>query len=407
MNSRMLLVAGMLAGVALAEPVVSNVALAPVAGTRNFRVTYDLSEDAIITFGARTGGVELPGEQVRGLYGDVCRKVAAGTGRSFLWRAGDFRADDAPVEPVVTAWTESAPPLYCAVDLAAGTNTTSYPFQYYPSAAAIPGGVSNLAWKTQWLLMRRIDPTGPDGFTMGTPAGEALAGRNETPHKVILTQAYYMAIYETTQEQWVRVCQTWTTDKRNNNDKGTPMANGGTPFVYRSRPADSMTQIEAAAFADDLAARTGRAFRLPTEAQWEYACRAGTTGPFYVPGATEAVANTIAHNFSNRVNSEQGVGQDQSTRAGSYLPNAWGLYDMIGNVWEWCSDTFEANLGSVTVTDPETTGSGNGVIRGGSVCETITPRASDGACCRCAARFSFAKNSKSFNVGFRVSMNIQ
>ena len=80
---------------------------------------------------------------------------------------------------------------------------------------------------------------------------------------------------------------------------------------------------------------------------------------------------------------------------------------MIGNVWEWCSDVFEANLGTSTVTDPETTGSGNGVIRGGSVCETIEPRASDGACCRCASRFSFSKSAMSFNVGFRVSMNIQ
>ncbi len=333
----------------------------------------DLSEDAIVTFGARAAGADLSGEQVRGLYGDVCRKVTAGTGRSFLWRAGDFRADDAPVEPVVTAWTESAPPLYCAVDLTAGTNTTSYPFQYYPSAAAIPGGVGNLAWKTQWLLMRRIDPTGPEGFTMGTPDGEALAGRNETPHTVILTQAYYMAIYETTQEQWVRVCQTWTTDKRNNNDKGTPMASGGgTPFVYRSRPADSMTQIEAAAFAADLAARTGRAFRLPTEAQWEWACQAGA-------GDTVANYDWVVHwdvtgmlqfTGNHHVHPQYDLDEPGPREVGSFPPNAFGLYDMEGNAWELARDHYVEDrrtlANQIDPEGPSSTSEAKVVIRGGS-----------------------------------------
>lgn len=407
MRSGILLVAGLLAAAVVAEPVVSNVSLTPVAGTRNFRVTYDLSEDAIITFGAKASGTDLPGEQLRGLYGDVCRKVPAGTGRSFFWRAGDLRADDTAVEPIVTAWTDAAPPLYCAVDLAAGTNTTSYPFQYYPSAAAIPSGGTNLAWKTQWLLMRRIDPTGPQGFIMGTPDGEELKGLNESPHTVVLTNAFYMAVYETTQEQWVRVCHTWTTAKVHNDGHDSPLVDGGTPFVYRTRPADSMSQVEATDFAALLAARTGRAFRLPTEAQWEYACRAGTTGPFYVPGSTEAVANTIARNSANRTDPVRGLTAEDTARVGSYLPNDWGLYDMIGNVWEWCSDTFVADLGTASVTEPEGTGSGNGVIRGGSFWEPIKPRSNDGACCKCSSRYSFDKTSRSYNVGFRVSMNIQ
>ena len=205
----------------------------------------------------------------------------------------------------------------------------------------------------------------PGRFTMGSPPDEA-GRRDEAQHQVTLTQGYWLAETPTTQAVWQAVM-------------------GNNPSLFKGdpqRPVEQVSWDDTQEFLRRLNARMpSLQARLPTEAEWEYAARAGTTGARY--GDLDA----IAWHRGNSNRTTHPVGRKR--------PNAWGLYDMIGNVWEWCGDWY-GNYPSGAVTDPAGPGSGSGRgLRGGSWRD-------DAAVCRAAFRGWDGPGYRSFRLGFRL-----
>jgi formylglycine-generating enzyme required for sulfatase activity len=415
------------AGAAYAVPEVSNVRMAQREDSRIVDVWYDLGgEAAIVTLGIETNGVPIPDEAVTRLSGDVSVVVQPGTDRRIVWNAGA----DWPEHSVtnararVTAWSVDAPPQYCAVNLVEGSLAETYPVYYYTSAEAVPDGVTNEIYKTTRLLMRRIGPTGGSGFLMGSPVNES--GRTparEAQVDVWLTKGYYVGVYEVTQGQWQQVMgdvRSWPSRWNNNDYKLTRPVEQVSYYDIRENPNNtddaevnwpSNDVVTANSFMGRLRSKTGLAgFDLPTEAQWEYACRAGTTGAL-----NDGTVNITNNNSDARLDllgryqynggrvwngsawedPPQNCTTENATAAvGSYTPNVWGLYDMHGNVWEWCLDWFDDPLEGGE--DPDGPESGtNRMWRGGAWFYSASN-------CRSAHRFSFGPATRSIYAGFRV-----
>ena len=170
-------------------------------------------------------------------------------------------------------------------------------------------------------------------------------------------------------------------------------------FEGEDRPVERVSWNDAIAFCQRLSERTGKPYDLPSEAQWEYACRAGTPTPFAFGNMiTPDLANyrwTNSYNSSPTRSSNPGKNQS----VGSYPANAWGLYDMHGNVWEWCKDTWHSNYdGAPTDGSAWTEGgdSDHGLIRGGSWLDHPWY-------CRSACRYYYSRGNRVNNFGFRVA----
>ena len=174
-------------------------------------------------------------------------------------------------------------------------------------------------------------------FKMGSPINEMRRYDEEKQHEVTLTQPFYMGKYEVTQEQWKSV-----------------MGNNPSNTKGEKLPVTDVSWEDCQDFIKKLNGRTNRGYRLPTEAEWEYACRAGT--------------NT-AYSFGDRITNSDANFTDKSTNdVGGYKPNKFGLYDMHGNVREWCEDWY-GDYPEGATTDPKGPGTGTcRVIRGGSFC---------------------------------------
>ncbi len=164
-------------------------------------------------------------------------------------------------------------------------------------------------------------------FLMGSPSSEVAREPDEEPqHQVTIGEGFYMGRYEVTQAQWRALM-------------------GRNPSYFRNCgrcPVEGVSWNDARAFIRKLNARRGRfTYRLPTEAEWEYACRAGTTTPFaFGSSLSSRQANFNGFPYGGAA---EGVNRRRTTTVGSFRPNAWGLYDMHGNVWEWCEDWHNYN----------------------------------------------------------------
>ncbi|MCD6185004.1 MAG: formylglycine-generating enzyme family protein, partial [Deltaproteobacteria bacterium] len=190
----------------------------------------------------------------------------------------------------------------------------------------------------------------PGTFMMGSPSGESGRDDDEKQHKVTLTRGFYMQTTEVTQGQWKAVMGT------------RPWSGGKYVRDADNNPAVYISWKDAQEFIKKLNRKEGGGkYRLPTEAEWEYACRAGSTTRFCF-GDSGSQLGGYAWWDGNTDN----VGEDYAHRVGAKKSNAWGLYDMHGNVWEWCQDWF-GKYPSGSVTDPagHSTGSVR-VGRGGS-----------------------------------------
>nr|WP_246844254.1 bifunctional serine/threonine-protein kinase/formylglycine-generating enzyme family protein [Hydrocoleum sp. CS-953] len=162
-------------------------------------------------------------------------------------------------------------------------------------------------------------------FIMGSPEKEERRFNTETPQHQVTLQPFYMSKYPITQEQYQVIM-----DKNPSYFKG------------RNRPVETVTWYNAAKFCEQLSEKTRKIYSLPSESEWEYACRAGTTTPFYFG---ETITSELANyngNFTYK-DAPKGKYQQQTTNVGSFPPNAFGLYDMHGNVWEWCLDIWHDN----------------------------------------------------------------
>jgi uncharacterized protein (TIGR02996 family) len=158
-------------------------------------------------------------------------------------------------------------------------------------------------------------------FLMGSPPGEEGRYDDEGPqHRVTLPRSYYLGVSSVTQEQWQAVT-----------------GHNYSRFKGRLRPVDNVSWEHCQDFCERLGKLDGRRYRLPTEAEWEHACRAGTTSPF---SFGEVISTELANYDGNCTygGSERGLYRRMTTRVGSFPPNAWGLFDMHGNVKEWCAD---------------------------------------------------------------------
>ncbi|HXH39348.1 MAG TPA: formylglycine-generating enzyme family protein [Thermoanaerobaculia bacterium] len=215
-------------------------------------------------------------------------------------------------------------------------------------------------------------------FAMGSPAGELGHRDDETLHSVTLTRPFYVSTTEVTQEQWRAV-----------------MGDDPSHFRGRNLPVESVTWFEVQEFLRRLSTSAGRHFRLPTEAEWEYACRAGSTSPY----SFGAQISTNRANYDGRYpmpGQSAGLYRGAPTPVASFPPNAWGLYDMHGNVWEWCADEY-CPYPLSAISDPlEACGSPYRVIRGGS-----WYFGADSA--RSALRYTHEPRLRGFSIGFRVA----
>lgn len=217
-------------------------------------------------------------------------------------------------------------------------------------------------------------------FMMSSPKDEMGRGEEEGPqHEVTISRPFYMGVYDVTQAQYEQVM-------------------GANPSRFKSsgNPVETVSWLEAVAFCEKLSRQTGRTVALATEAQWEFACRAGTATPFNT-GATLAAdqANYDAtYVYGSGV---KGEFRQKTTPAGSFKPNAFGMFDMHGNVWQWCADWYDkAYYAGSAAVDPKGPETGNlRVLRGG--CWHVYP-----GDCRSAYRFGLQPEIRADRAGFRV-----
>lgn len=282
---------------------------------------------------------------------------------------------------------EKAP--YIVVDLSGGPDASKYPVSYLDN---MPKGGWGTDYKTTKMVFKLL-PAG--SFYMGSPEGEIGRNNDETLHKVTLTKSFYIAVFEVTQNQY-------------------ELITGKNPSLYKEKtyPVERINfsllrgakgkywpqndEVNDDSFVGLFRTKTGLHFDLPTEAQWEYACRAGKSTSwnngsnitnFYTDGNLAKLGRYHdGHSFDEDGN------RITHLAVGSFLPNDWGLYDMHGNVGELCLDYFEA-LGADPVIDPVgSTTMTSHVIKGGSWSHSA-------AGCRSASRNTTATGEK---LGFRM-----
>jgi formylglycine-generating enzyme required for sulfatase activity len=211
-------------------------------------------------------------------------------------------------------------------------------------------------------------------FTMGSPAHERGRNADEGPqHLVRISRDFYLGKYEVTQARYERVT-------------------GANPSFFKraGNPVEMATWHDAVEFCRILTLRTQWRFRLPTEAEWEYACRAGREGPHFFEDGAEKLGD-YPWCFES---SEQ-----QTYPVSGKLPNPWGLHDVYGNVWEWCADWYDPGYYSRGLRD-DPAGPDEGemrVLRGGSWFDS-------GRTCRSAERLALKPSHRNADVGFRVAV---
>jgi formylglycine-generating enzyme required for sulfatase activity len=238
----------------------------------------------------------------------------------------------------------------------------------------------------------------PGKFTMGSPVSETGRYVEEHQHEVEITRAYHLGAHAVTQAQYKKVMG------RNPSDFA---AGGARQSAVRGMdtsdfPVERVSWNDAVAFCEKLSALPAekgarRVYRLPTEAEWEYACRAGTSTPF----AFGSSLSSRQANFDGNQpygGAEKGPYLQRPAKVGSYKPNAWGLYDMHGNVWQFCNDWHDTNYFTASPRkDPPGPKAGHSrVVRGASWMNT-------GAWCRSAFRVHVTPTATYDHAGFRVA----
>jgi formylglycine-generating enzyme required for sulfatase activity len=217
----------------------------------------------------------------------------------------------------------------------------------------------------------------PGEFMMGSPANEEGRNSGEGPqHRVKISKGFYMNVTEVTQAQWKTV-----------------MGNNPSYFKGDDLPVEMVSWDDAVEFCRRLSQKEGKGYRLPTEAEWEYACRAGSTTRFCY-GDSDTSLVDYAWYTNNSIGKTHPVGQKK--------PNAFGLYDMHGNVWECCSDWYDAGYYSQSPgDDPKGTSTGQyRVLRGGGWNHVASY-------CRVAYRYNDTPDNHNYFIGFRLVLDFQ
>ena len=239
-------------------------------------------------------------------------------------------------------------------------------------------------------------------FIMGSPEEEEDSNDSERPQHEVTIKPFWLGQYQVTQAQWKFVAKLPQVNKELNPDPSRFKGDGSTSLT-NNRPVEQVSWYDAVEFCDRLSNHTKRQYRLPSEAEWEYACRAGTKTPFHFG---ETITTDLANYNGNYTYGQgpKGVYREKTKEVGSFeVANNFGLYDMHGNVWEWCLDDWHDNY-----TDAPADGSawfssddklsdktGRAVLRGGSW--VYIPQY-----CRSAFRFYYSRDFHYHVIGFRV-----
>ena len=438
-------------------PQVTYVNMTQSQTSRQVTIEYKFSgDDAVITLDVQTnantsaaandpGWTSIGGSAVCNAQGEVWRKVlkvSDDTVHTITWRpdkswAGEngdgFVIAANGARAVVKAWATNNTPDYMVVDISnsATPNTQDARCRYYPSVDFLPGSApgqigavtNNANFKTSLLVMRKIcarDVT----WIMGSTALETQRkAEKERSHVVTLTNDYYIGIFELTQGQWAEVVPSRPypshfanltyragrpVEKICYNDlrcgdctaSSAPSAAGG---LYPNPPYTG-------AFLDRLRNRTGVDFDLPSDAQWEFACRAGHGDTKYGDGSTILNENTgsdanlarLARYNGNNSNPVPNPGANSDVTmgtaiVGSFTPNDWGIYDMLGNAAELCLDKYKedvSDLGGAVYAD----------VNEGKVIGRGSHYVGNAFQCRPAFRDDYEMNSRArAQLGFRVA----
>ena len=350
-------------------------------------VDYTLTSPAIVTFDMQTNVVSGAGttnwvsigfENYHSVSGALNRLVSdVGVQQTIRWEPFEDwpvrKVQAGTIRAVVTAWSPYNPPDYCVININRNDSVTPKTIQdrvrYYRSEAELPyGGLANSMYWTTHMVMRRVHAAGQT-FRMGSPwtecQGESNYGYripNEEPTAVTFSRDYWMAIFPMTCRQAANAFG--NSGNHSNGDKG-PMtgrkwsefrissSNGGKVSTLTETAYDWPNNGRSHAVGDDswfgkMKSVTGIEFDLPTEAQWEFACRAGTTTPYndgvwdsYNFGTPVTYTNSLDKLGWYNLNSGSAVHPVMEK-----APNAWGFYDMHGNVLEMCLDHYPVASGS-------------------------------------------------------------
>ena len=216
----------------------------------------------------------------------------------------------------------------------------------------------------------------PGTFLMGSPAGEPGRGPDEDLHRVTISRGFWLGATEVTQLQWTRVMGT------------NPSRFPGCPEC----PVENVTWFDVRRFIDRLNDSSGGGFRLPTEAEWEYACRTGE-------GSGAGRIDDAHANFDARYpvrGGRPGRYLGRPVPVASFPADRRGIFDMHGNVWEWCADGYAPYPAGDTLDPVGPASAPLKVIRGGSWFF-------DAASCRCATRYTHAPEDRGFSLGLRLA----
>ncbi len=458
------------AATAFAMPEVTGVTMTQNSRTCAVEIKYTLSEPAVVTLdiltnataNAATGWASIGGEHIWNATGDVWRKVETAGEHTISWQpaeswtdgSGDgFKVADGCALAEVSAWPPSNTPDYMVVDISEGATPGSQ--RYYPRADFLPGTVpgekggvtNNAAYKTTKLVMRKIPAKGVT-WTMGSLPTEPFRDqtsawvRREATHEVTLAANYYIGIFEFTQGQCATIRGSYASSFITNavNRHLRPQENM-TFNAFRGDHSNPPGSPKSDSVVGKLNERTGLDFELPTEAQWEFACRAGNGSPYWNDGTamafdaggqqTNADLDRLARyalngggwTYSNGAYVQQWIGDLRNSEmfgtapVGSYAPNSWGLYDTIGNVFETCLDWVQPNGGisaapngaaNISATDPTKTYDGQTpaddgarVARGGSFRGSSSAEAT-WRWCRPGTAWGWKPNQTQDHGGFRL-----
>ena len=282
--------------------------------------------------------------------------------KGLLRTRAERRAEEtekAAVPSFFDSGAESAGSLYMVVDISGGAVAKTCSISYLKD---IPKGGWTDEYKTSKLVLRRIEP---GTFQMGDPTRRM---KDAQPVEVTLTKPFYIGIFELTQRQWELVMGNRPSLWAGRHYATRPVENVSYEDIRGKEKGaqwPALDEVDATSFLGVLRRRTGLVFDLPTEAQWEFACRAGTTEQLNAPGNLAELARYRSNGGWNKnwgnyswksylEHMDRACLPENGTAAvGSYRPNAWGLYDCHGNVWEWCRDwkgTYQGGRDPVGVT---------------------------------------------------------
>jgi uncharacterized protein (TIGR02996 family) len=275
-------------------------------------------------------------------------------------------------------------------------------------AIDVPGR-PELEARLQTLLNEGVQPIGPfwtnarglrfawippGVFLMGSPDDEVGRDASEEQHEIRLTHGFWLGVHPVTQAQWQEVM--------NSNPSFFCAVGGGDVQVRRQDtgrfPVEQMSWEEAmmfCAYLDRVSRETPMAYRLPTEEEWEYACRAGTQTAFHFGASCDG--SEVNCDGEQPYATSPGDNLRRTSEVGAYISNAFGLQDMHGNVWEWCLDGFDPDESAAQDAAATTENFPDRVVRGGSWLSA--PRF-----CRSASRGRMGPMSRSRNHGFRVAL---